>query len=396
MSANVSIEEADGMSPLLYASMNAQHGIVQLLLKYGAYVDTYNIEGKTPIYVACMARDYLTAKLLLDSGVDKESASWSLPDTIHNNQLKFLTLMLDQKINPSYPEGYTPLTYTLFYGSQEAKALLIKETAFQDALGKFDDNYHDPISHLVCQGDIISILSLQEYKDNFLTERMSEYIVAAVDVNGVNGGHEQIVQHFMRQGIVDYTQYMDRHNSRGNALLVAARKNCSSKKIVQSLLSRDIFNIDGVDESNRTALQWAIEHKNTATMGLLLAKKIQIAIAEETGISLSGVEDAPLWDALYNRFYKVDSFDNMYWDFFDCFYKENLGITESIGEEKGSCEDFLKQVNTGADFVGEKITLGDLKTVRSLDPQDKGLDLLSFVAAWNLLNQTNKLDSSGP
>lgn len=68
--ANTNIQDDEGNTPLMAATMLKYYDGAELLLKYGAKVDLANSRGETPLIRAVQLRDTLMVKLLIAAGAD--------------------------------------------------------------------------------------------------------------------------------------------------------------------------------------------------------------------------------------------------------------------------------------------------------------------------------------
>ncbi len=80
---DVNTPEADGSTPLLWATYKVDHELVRALLKAGAKANVTNKYGSSPLTEAVKLGDVELVRMLLDAKADPELAESGWPDRAH-------------------------------------------------------------------------------------------------------------------------------------------------------------------------------------------------------------------------------------------------------------------------------------------------------------------------
>ena len=128
-------------TPLSFAALNGQANSAEILLEFGANIHARNNCNYTPIMVAAYERHDSVVQTLIEYGADPNDAAgfsgsalllasgggkWRLPT------LRAL-IQGGANVNPSHPNGFTPLHHVAEYGGEDEMAYLLEQGCKADA-----------------------------------------------------------------------------------------------------------------------------------------------------------------------------------------------------------------------------------------------------------------------
>lgn len=124
----------------LTSALAKQLDMAALLIRYGARLDAYDGEGRTPLIVAVYSDNIAMARLLLTVGADPQGLDglyyqsplhWAAMD----GKVEMAELLLSKGADINFragPNGDTPLHYAALFGRLEMVLLLLKNGAAMD------------------------------------------------------------------------------------------------------------------------------------------------------------------------------------------------------------------------------------------------------------------------
>ena len=68
--AEIDAQDEDGLTPLMFATLDGQHEVVELLIRKGAYLNQIDGEGETALHYATKYGQSKIAELLIANGAD--------------------------------------------------------------------------------------------------------------------------------------------------------------------------------------------------------------------------------------------------------------------------------------------------------------------------------------
>jgi len=103
---DIDLKDADGRTPLMYASFNGHKEIIKLLIEKGANVNLGDRYGRTALMMASSGSNTESVKLLLDNYADpnirdKEEHFTALMYAASEGQIEVVKLLLANKADPS-------------------------------------------------------------------------------------------------------------------------------------------------------------------------------------------------------------------------------------------------------------------------------------------------------
>lgn len=117
----INVKISNGMTPLHTSVFNEHNGITSYLLLNGAIVDSHDDTGATPLYYACLEKQYNTAVLLKEYGADvyiKDKDGDSPRKLIGDNGWNFLSFRFsnikDMEYFPQTRNWYNRMIETYF------------------------------------------------------------------------------------------------------------------------------------------------------------------------------------------------------------------------------------------------------------------------------------------
>ncbi|GMB07454.1 ankyrin repeat domain-containing protein [Thermolongibacillus altinsuensis] len=132
---NVKEKDAQGNTPLHYASEKGLRELVRLLVENGADVNATNKEGDTPLIVAAQSGQVEIVKFLHEHGADihhanheGETALLKATEGNHKTIVQYL-LKMKADINEKTNSGKTPLMIAAEYGYDSLVSLLLNHGA---------------------------------------------------------------------------------------------------------------------------------------------------------------------------------------------------------------------------------------------------------------------------
>jgi ankyrin repeat protein len=143
---DVNAVDADGSTPLLWATYKVDHEMVRALLKKGAKANVSNHYGSSPLIEAVKLGDVELARMLLDAGADPNSSNQDnqtalmLASSIGSQPIADTLIRRGAKVNAveSY-RGQTALMWAAAESHPEVVDLLLKHGADVKVRAKYDD-----------------------------------------------------------------------------------------------------------------------------------------------------------------------------------------------------------------------------------------------------------------
>jgi ankyrin repeat protein len=141
--ADVNIQDNNGFSTLIVASMQKQYAICELLLKNGADVDKKHNGGFTALMLAAQNNDPKMVTLLLENGalidIDRPQGGTALGFAADRGNLAIVKILLANKANIDFADtvgGYTPLMIAVYMKRYETVDYLLKMGSNKDIKNK--------------------------------------------------------------------------------------------------------------------------------------------------------------------------------------------------------------------------------------------------------------------
>ena len=286
-----------GDTVLSWAASHAHLDIVRKLLAAGAEVNDAAEYGGTPLMSAVRANSKDVVMALLDAGAEIEKKDHSGNDVfscVGGASVELVELLLDRCSNPAAYASTVCLQAVTFKNFDVIKLLLEREYklppeaiihaaqvdgALVELLltNKADPNYEDDRNY--------TALRVAASNGDCKTARM--LIDAGADINAVDKNGNMAIHLAAAAGYLDMVMLLiccgsDAYekNSVGTSLLMLA---CASgnAELVSLLLDRYSFDLNEVDESNKTALAWSIYTRpNIEVLEMLLKRGASLSIPE--------------------------------------------------------------------------------------------------------------------
>jgi len=138
---NIDKRDAQGNTPLYYASKKGARDIVKILVEKGADINLANNYSSTPLHIVSQAGNKEIVAILLDNGADinvtdnggKTPLIYSLADGRTEFTKFLLTKGADKTIKDN--DGYSALDYATSKGLRDVVALLVGDTEEKDSSG---------------------------------------------------------------------------------------------------------------------------------------------------------------------------------------------------------------------------------------------------------------------
>ena len=143
-----------GSSPLLFAAQAGKTRFVELLLNFGADLNSKSGNGKTALHFASAEGRIDTVKLLLHHGIDINAKTQTGNNCLHyavvNNRIAITKILISNsvEINTKGADGQTALHHASYEGNIEIMKLLLENGAKVNLLDKDKDT---PL-HMVIHG----------------------------------------------------------------------------------------------------------------------------------------------------------------------------------------------------------------------------------------------------
>ena len=209
----VDARSGDGRTPLSYAAGNGNNGLVEVLLKHGANVNSQEKTGRTPLFHAaiCGTVDVIQSLLVvpgLDGGVRDGWGRTAFGYALSNGYLAtirpFLAAFPDA-IDLADESGLTPFSRAVANGNWLlAKVLLETGKVNPDYL---DENGQTPLSQACIKGNVFIINMLLESTQVDINRKDKwGYTPLA---RAVLDGHSGVVEALLRTGKVDISAPTD-------------------------------------------------------------------------------------------------------------------------------------------------------------------------------------------
>jgi len=100
------IQDENGLTPLMYASLYGKLEIVKLLINHGADINVENKEGLTALIISVKKRNYHIMNYLIGKGAKLESSKMSaLTDAINNFDIPIVELLINKGADLKFTDG---------------------------------------------------------------------------------------------------------------------------------------------------------------------------------------------------------------------------------------------------------------------------------------------------
>lgn len=171
--ADPNMTGAYNQSAIFDATINNQHEIIDLLIKYGANVNAQNQEGNTPLIIACQnAQRQESLFKLLKNGADIELANKNLETplaiAIKSGNRQFVDIMIKYGSNLDAKDinGTTPLMLAAKYGQKETLRVLLSKGADLTAQDEHGNTALDYAKRYKNSGSVDILAKAQRYFEN--------------------------------------------------------------------------------------------------------------------------------------------------------------------------------------------------------------------------------------
>lgn len=140
---DIESKDADGWTPLFYATLNNKFDIVKILVERGANVNTTDNEGSTPLIEACCEDNINIVSYLLEHNADVNAVNSLNRTALHNAvsigsyRIVELLLKYDPDINFPNEYGASPLLIAAEKGFPDIALLLIESGADRNTKDDF-------------------------------------------------------------------------------------------------------------------------------------------------------------------------------------------------------------------------------------------------------------------
>ncbi|PKA45816.1 E3 ubiquitin-protein ligase KEG [Apostasia shenzhenica] len=158
--------DEQGKALLHQAISRGRADLVQLLLEFGADVNTASRAGRSPIEEAAVAGEELIAELLLARGASTERSPWSILGPLHlaalegHTEVLRLLLIKGAAVESPAPDGRTALHLAAEEGRRECAALLLEAGAQANTRG--GAAWNTPLHLAAVAGDAVLVRMMVE------------------------------------------------------------------------------------------------------------------------------------------------------------------------------------------------------------------------------------------
>jgi len=142
---DVNVENEDGMTVLMWVSLQNNKDIAKLLIENGANVNAESEDGETALMFTSLQNSKDVAKLLIENGADvnakSEDGMTELMVALFNNSKDIAKLLIENgaDVNAESEDGMTALMVALFGNSKDIAKLLIENGADVNAKSEDDE-----------------------------------------------------------------------------------------------------------------------------------------------------------------------------------------------------------------------------------------------------------------
>jgi len=168
-----------GNTPLMWATIQGDRNLVEMLVDQGAAINTQNLVGETALFMAA-ARDYVNiCNFLLESGADARLSTIDGTSPLHiaaacgNTSLVQTLVGHGAFVNSTDDEGDTPLHYAVREGRRDVVELLIKSFGADFNLENEDGETPRDLANELGEVEISNLISSSFNKMN--TVEATEY-----------------------------------------------------------------------------------------------------------------------------------------------------------------------------------------------------------------------------
>ncbi|XP_046635844.1 poly [ADP-ribose] polymerase tankyrase-1-like [Daphnia pulicaria] len=298
-SADPTIGDANGMNKLEIAAMYAtKTEIFDLLLAhYKVNIDDVDESGQTALHAAVFACNAIAVKYLIKNGanpniIDNNGmsplhvATW---ERVHGNAI--IDLLLEVKkvkglgdVNDQNEQGVTALHYAAFKSNEITAEHLIQKGA---DVNRLDIEGHTPLHVAASQAKDMKIIDvlLKNIEDEAIFKNDATAIVACAKMNKNERLTDQIVARLVEKGIASIEESQsDEVNAEMFRITIRNRVHITTETyneiemnalhlasiyakttdLIDEVLRKGEFDINGVDNDGNTPLHYAIEGMNPA------------------------------------------------------------------------------------------------------------------------------------
>ena len=282
---NVNVQDKYGRSPLIWAALKGNTGLVEVLLANNASVDIQDQEGNTALMLAGFEEFYNVTNKAAKEGFKrcKTDCKAEFRSLMFNIVLKMkksgvrediVKLLLEHGANPNIQEssGQTALTYAASFGFDRIAELCLKHNASVDIQ---DESGATPL--------MFAASIDKEGVDDVSWEALGKTIEillrngASIDIENKKGQTAVLVAE--QVGNVRFIRILQYYTT--NVKIFEAIKSDNAEEI--SSLLREGVNVDVRDKEGKSPLIHAAFKGNTTIVGILLEGKADVNIQDNNG-----------------------------------------------------------------------------------------------------------------
>ena len=275
---NVNIQDEDGVTALMLASLNGHTQVVELLLKENADVNIQKENGRTALMLASLNGHTKVVELLLkenaDVNIQNKEGVTALMAASQNGHTQIVELLLKENadVNIQKEDGRTALMLASLNGHTQVVKLLLKENVDVNIQSKKGATALMAAS-LNGHTHIIELLLKENVDVNIQKEEGWTALMIAS-----RNGHTHIVELLHKEKADVNIQKED-----GWTALILASLNGHTQ--VVKLLVKENTDVNVQSKEGVTALMAASQNGHTQIVELLLKEKADVNIQKEDGVT---------------------------------------------------------------------------------------------------------------
>ena len=281
----------DGSNTALHhAACIGSASLTRLLLSRGADCRKGNANGDTALHLAAsfsarpFARKKAIAKVLLKAGIDpwtaKDALRFQAADKKDSGAMIALLLSMSAELQATNHRNLTPLHMAAKYGDEAATNVLIEHGANMEA---HSSSGYTPLHIAAAKHQEPVIRLLLDKGANIKTTNKFDATIVLTAISGPNFEN--------RSDLMD-------------CLPTKADPTAARLSVVQLLLDRGV-DLEAVDYYGWTALSWAVDQNQIATVQLLLEREANVfAVDEEYGRTALGTAQSRGYTEISNAIYE--------------------------------------------------------------------------------------------